>query len=168
MYGVTSMYFSAVMVRNALSLGEPFHPWLWGFSSSPGMGGFSADNCAEAFFWALEGLSGKAAHCCWPFPGMYRVLTFSDCEAHLSWIHTLVSGRGPMQVPSLLLLESQKGTWYFFLKGLGAECQVVKREERFYILQLRQCFSDFFGSKPQLRNTFYSLQLLRMYIHSYM
>ena len=26
MYGVTSMYFSAVMVRNALSLGEPFHP----------------------------------------------------------------------------------------------------------------------------------------------
>ena len=26
MYGVTSMYFSAVMVRNPLSPGEPFHP----------------------------------------------------------------------------------------------------------------------------------------------
>ena len=134
----------------------------------PRHGRMQCCSCAEASFWALEELRGKAAHCCWPFPGRYRVLTFSDCEAHLSWIRTLVSGRGPVQVPSPLFLESQKGRWCFFLKGLGAECQVVKREERFYILQLRQCFSDFFDSKPQLRNTFYSLSLLKMYIHSYM
>ena len=69
MYGVTSMYFSAVMVRNALSPGAPFRldsggfllpparedsvlecpqswctfpSWPWGLSSSPGTGGCSA------------------------------------------------------------------------------------------------------------------------------
>ena len=182
MYGVTSMYFSAVMVRNALSPSAAFHldsggfllpparedavlecpqswcsfpSWLRGFSSSPGTGGVSADSCAEASFWALEGLRGKAAHCCWPFPGRYRVLTFSDCEAHLSWIRTLVSGRGPVQVLSPVFLESQKGRWCFFLKGLGAECQIVKRrEERFYILQLKTVLLRLFWFQTTIKKYF--------------
>lgn len=53
MYGVTSMYFSAVMVRNACNL---FLPCVAEFRKYW--------NHTDASLWAFEGLSCKAAHCC--------------------------------------------------------------------------------------------------------
>lgn len=178
MYGVTSMYFSAVMVRNASVLVNLSTPDSEGFFLPPVCPTWqvseSTDDCVDALLWAFAGPSLKAAHCCWSptlAPGLYGAFILSDGRALLSWIHNLVLGRSaftlvgesdPSQVPSPLLLVSERGNDIFFLKAWVLSDRLLKERRDFYILLLRQCFSQFFDPKSHLRNIFYITSLLRM------